>query len=515
VAVSALSQSVTAQGLDQFGNVLASQPTFTWSLGTVPSGAAKPTLTTRGSSATITFGKVGTYTLAVQAKAAGGPSVSGSLLMAVSAVASRMQTPSTAQWSVSGTSLQLALPTFWDQFGNVMTVPPALTWSTTSRPLYATAPTIVTTGSVATATFSMAGSYTLNARVTSAASLSFNTTVVVNQTLTSIALTPNVAYVVPGTTQQFTAQALDQFGRAMATQPAFAWSASSGSISAAGLFTAPNSGTSGTVTAKSGSVSGVATVSFLGNPGNLQNAALVKLVATLDLDGSINRDDMMQILRSVGADGVVDATELSDLRKILTEAALWNIPDYVQALAGDVVNGNVANATYQGQALGNLTVGSSTTQLNDLIDKWFLGTDHPTLCDSSLVYTSTAGSLFPQTPSHADEYQGELGDCYFISALGTLADSNPAAVENMFINNGDGTFTVRFYTGTYGTIYNYSNGSISAGFSNNIGTADYVTVDCMLPTTTTGMLVYADYGASCTNAANSLWLPLAEKAYAQ
>ena len=113
-----------------------------------------------------------------------------------------------------------------------------------------------------------------------------------------------------------------------------------------------------------------------------------------------------------------------------------------------MVNGNAANATYQGQPLGNLAVGSSATQLNDLIDKWFFGTDLPTLCDTSLVYTSTAGSLFPHTPSHTDEYQGELGDCYFISALGTLADSNPAAVENMFINNGDGTYTVRFYTGT-------------------------------------------------------------------
>ena len=47
----------------------------------------------------------------------------------------------------------------------------------------------------------------------------------------------------------------------------------------------------------------------------------------------------------------------------------------------------------------------------------------------------------------------------------------------MFIDNGDGTFTVRFYTGTYGTIYNWSDGSISAGFKDNHRTADYVTVD--------------------------------------
>ena len=85
----------------------------------------------------------------------------------------------------------------------------------------------------------------------------------------------------------------------------------------------------------------------------------------------------------------------------------------------------------------------------------------------------------------------------------------------MFINNGDGTYTVRFYTGTYGSIYNYSNGSYSDGFLNSNITADYVTVNAMLPTTTSGMLVYADYGASAYNSANTLWIPMAEKAYAE
>ncbi len=37
----------------------------------------------------------------------------------------------------------------------------------------------------------------------------------------------------------------------------------------------------------------------------------------------------------------------------------------------------------------------------------------------------------------------------------------------------------------------------------------------MLPAGTTGMLAYADYGANYANTANSLWIPLAEKAYAQ
>ena len=281
------------------------------------------------------------------------------------------------------------------------------------------------------------------------------------------------------------------------------------------MFTATGNAGVYAVTAKSGSATGTATVTVQVNSSSLQNAALAKLVQSLDVDGSINRLDMIQILKSVGGDGIVDATELSDLKKLLTQAGTYNIPGYVQVLAGDVINGNTANATYQGQALGNLAAGSTAAKLNELINKWFFGTDHPALCNTSLVYKSVAGSLFPHTPSHTDEYQGGLGDCFFISALGTLADSNPAAVQNMFIDNGDGTFTVRFYTGPYGTIYNYSDGSIRAGFSNNVGTADYVTVDRMLPTSTLGILAYADYGASYTNAANALWIPLAEKAYAQ
>ena len=57
------------------------------------------------------------------------------------------------------------------------------------------------------------------------------------------------------------------------------------------------------------------------------------------------------------------------------------------------------------------------------------------------------GRLAVQTarPSHNNEDQGELGDCYLISSLGTIADSSPAAIQNMFIDNGDGTWTVRFY----------------------------------------------------------------------
>jgi hypothetical protein len=84
----------------------------------------------------------------------------------------------------------------------------------------------------------------------------------------------------------------------------------------------------------------------------------------------------------------------------------------------------------------------------------------------------------------------------------------------MFVDNGDGTYTVRFYGGTYGAFYN-QDGTISDGFANGVGVADYVTVDRFLPSTSSGTFAYSNYGASLTNSGNVLWIALAEKAYAQ
>jgi hypothetical protein len=515
LVVSSTSQALVAQGLDQFGIALATQPTFTWSTTTIPSSAPTPVLTARGGNVTITFGKAGDYGLSVQARATGGVSRTANVAMRVLQVLSAARNVPTAPVSVLGTTLQPPLPTFVDQFGDPMTVPPALTWSTTSLPGGAPAPKFTTQGIATTVTFGKAGNYSLTARAVSVPSISFVTTVVVSQTLTSIAVSPSTWQVFQGCDQQFTAQGFDQFRQAMSPQPTFAWSASSGTISGTGLFTAPGYVTACTVIARSGSVTGTAAVTVVAGSGTWNSAALGNLIESLDADGSINRQDMIQILRSTGTDGSIDAGEFTDLKTLLRQAAMFNMPGYVQTLAGDVVNGNPANAKFQGATLGNLAAGSSAAQLNTLVDKWFLGADHPALCNTSLVYRSVAGTLFPHTPSHTDEFQGQLGDCYLISALGTLADSSPAAVQNMFIDNGDGTFTVRFYTGTYGTVYNWSDGSISAGFKDNHGTADYVTVDLMLPTSSSGMLVYAGYGSDYADPANALWIPLAEKAYAQ
>ena len=380
------------------------------------------------------------------------------------------------------------------------------TWSTTSAPSGAAAPTFNVNGTnaakQATVTFGKAGTYTFTAKITDADGLSVTSdvTVVVNSMASGVAVSPANATLALGTTQQFSAAAVDQFGAALATQPTFTWKTTAGSISAKGLFTAPKKAGSATITAVSGSIQGTTTVTVGSSLLGLKDAALESLAEKLFGDGSINRLDMIQILRSVGSDdNKVDATEIGDLKTILNDASMLKIPGYVQVLAGDVVKGNTANAHFQGKPLGNLAAGNSSTQLSKLVDKWFLGTDHPGAdanvpAGATYTYKSASGTLFVGGPSHTDELQGQLGDCYFISSLGSVGDRSAAAIQNMFVDNGDNTWTVRFYAN---------------------GTADYVTVDRMLPTDASGRLVYADVGHSYSASANELWIPLAEKAYAQ
>ena len=125
-------------------------------------------------------------------------------------------------------------------------------WAVTSAPAGAPPPTFSSNGSNAaqntTATFYRAGIYTFQVTITDPSGLTAvsSVTVTVVQTVTSISITPATVTVADGAKQQFTAVALDQFGQALTAQPTFTWqvsSSSGGTISSAGLYTAPKKGT--------------------------------------------------------------------------------------------------------------------------------------------------------------------------------------------------------------------------------------------------------------------------------
>jgi hypothetical protein len=175
------------------------------------------------------------------------------------------------------------------------------------------------------------------------------------------------------------------------------------------------------------------------------------------------------------------------------------MPDYVRYFTNAVVNGSPANNFFNGKPLGNLFAGSSHTHMSSLINKWFLGKDHPTINSwkNNTSYQYVAGGLFIDGPSINDIDQGSLGDCYLINALGAVAHSSPTAIDNMFIYNGDNTWTVRFI--------NHSN--------NN---AHYVSVDRYLPVNRfNGQARFAGFGGHFNNRNNELWVSLAEKGYVQ
>ncbi len=91
------------------------------------------------------------------------------------------------------------------------------------------------------ATFSRAGTYTLLVGIRDAAgqTVTSSVSVVVNQAVAAVAVSPSSASVAQSATQQFNAVAQDQFGASVAPAPAFTWAVSGGgTISATGLFTA-------------------------------------------------------------------------------------------------------------------------------------------------------------------------------------------------------------------------------------------------------------------------------------
>lgn len=224
---------------------------------------------------------------------------------------------------------------------------------------------------------------------------------------------------------------------------------------------------------------------------NVQDAALRSLGHSLYLDSVIDRGDMIALLTNVQDDGVVDATEFRDLQSIATNSATFGTPEAVRVLASYVVSGNAANEHYQGEVLGNLAAGTSAAQMQKLVDKWFRGLDRPA---TPYGYELAKGALFVDGAAYTDITQGNISDCYLLASLAEIAQHEPATLVNMFVVNGDGTYTVKFF--------------------NTLQTA-YVTIDSYLPVDAAGRLIYAGVGKLASDPANELWVALAEKAYAQ
>lgn len=169
------------------------------------------------------------------------------------------------------------------------------------------------------ATFTKAGGYMLTDTITDSSELTTASTVSVTvaQTPTTITVSPPTASIVAGTTLQLAAAAADQFGSQLTTQPAFTWAATgTGSITSAGLFTAPVLPATATIRASASSVAGQATVTITyAAPGdtNLDGVVDVIDVANLvDGSGAASTSEVSWSQGDFNYDGIVDQLDLSD-----------------------------------------------------------------------------------------------------------------------------------------------------------------------------------------------------------
>jgi hypothetical protein len=156
-------------------------------------------------------------------------------------------------------------------------------------------------------------------------------------------------------------------------------------------------------------------------------------------------------------------SQLSDLESIAANIGSMGASSYLQFITNAFVNGDAANATWTGgqnasTQIGNLTAGASATDLTDLVDKWFLGTDLPsdvfTYSSSdgppqtyAIEYSSDDASLYGpgKQPQMSDVNQGQFGDCYLLSSLAEIAHQDPSVIKSMITSHKNGTYGVRFY----------------------------------------------------------------------
>jgi glucose/arabinose dehydrogenase len=234
-------------------------------------------------------------------------------------------------------------------------------WTVLSKPAGAADPTFSLNGTngakSSTATLLAAGAYAFRVTITDGRGLSVasDVGVTVAAVLTGVTVSPQGVTVANGGTQQFAAVARDQFNIPLATQPAFTWSLGAGGIgtlSAAGLYTAPATGTgSAAVTATAGGRSGSAGVTVTSS-------------STPDVTGGLVRNYRLD------NNGGTTATDSAGTNNAtLTNGPVWSAGKIgASAVTLDGVNDYLATSNLAGTLGGTatLTAWLKTTQVGNV-----------------------------------------------------------------------------------------------------------------------------------------------------
>jgi len=257
------SQVFTASEADQFGNAVSAQPTWTWS-------AAHGAITSSGNYTAP--GAIGSDTVTAADTVA---SASGSAVVTVTSTPPTVATAASAAPSpVTGTMTTLSVLGAYSGGESNLTY----TWSA-SDPSVIFSVNGTNAAKNTTATFAGAGTYTLTVTIadTLGETVTSSVGVTVNQTLSSISVSPGTASLNLNATEAFAADAFDQFGGLLSTQPTFTWSIASGGVGTVdtnGVYSTGSAAGSATVSAASGGVSGTASVSVVAIAPTIQVTAV-------------------------------------------------------------------------------------------------------------------------------------------------------------------------------------------------------------------------------------------------
>jgi hypothetical protein len=145
------------------------------------------------------------------------------------------------------------------------------------------------------------------------------------------------------------------------------------------------------------------------------------------------------------------------------------------------------------------------------IDEPDLMTEQANDPDNTYELQTIDGPLFNGAPSPDDIHQGQAGDCYFLSSLAAIANSEPSSFKHLIYDNHDGTYTVTFHgwnekTQSFDPYPVKVDAKFWVSHPKGDPSQSYVTYDSGVPR---GMNLEGD------PVHPALWGPLLEKAFAQ
>jgi hypothetical protein len=244
--------------------------------------------------------------------------------------------------------------------------------------------------------------------------------------------------------------------------------------------------------------------------GAIKTASVRSQVEQLANDELLDRNDYLAIYQTMASDGTIDNNEEADLSVLARETDAFSVPEPTLYLAGKVA----------------AQVSASTTLLdsedfNKVVGTWFRGAFGPAAIfkdddepdTKTFTYQGVQGSLYGAKgqPVIGDLAQDPFGNCYYIAALGSTFSRQPLgpssaeapfrgtgtsqAILNAITDNGDKTYTVRF-------------------FNSDTGRAEYVTVNQSF-ITAEGKIAGSTRTQDPNDPNNVLWPVVMERAYAQ